>query len=421
MLIHSTVLINGLKVVLAHQPNLPVISAGVFVRQGSRNEDEFENGISHFLEHLIFNNQRAILRNKTAVKEIINNGGILNAHTTKECTSYEGISLRQHASLLLRSLYELVFEADFTEEDVEAERQVILAELNRKLHGSDQVVDYLANGIYGNNGYGNWILGSTLFIQQVKADQMRQCYQKTYVADNIALVILTDLSVHDLIPVIEEIFSKVPSGAPNSIEVPVSESIHLKLLRQKNTSQIYMCLGGVAPSKRDEHVSSFQIAMSAWGGIPNSRLFMSARERYGLVYQIQTFYHHYIQTGYWGIFTSVSKENFATLMSVIAEEIHSIRSEAMCEEEILRTVSVVKTNLLKNLQQPEFFLRLLGRSEVFRETVYANDLVRRLELATTEVMHEMMKQYVLPDNLSCVVMGNIETDEMLQLMSRLEG
>lgn len=420
MLIHSTVLVNGLKVVLAQQPNLPVISAGIFVRQGSRNEEEHESGISHFLEHLIFNNRRAIQRNKVSVREIINNGGILNAHTTKECTSYEGISLRQHARLLLQSLFELVFEADFTEEDVEAERQVILAELNRKLHGSDQIIDYLANGIYGNNGYGNWILGLSTFIQSVKADQMKLRYQQSYVADNISLVILTDLSVHDLMPVIEEIFSRVPSGAPNSIEVPVSENIHLKLLRQKNTNQIYMCLGGIAPSKRNEHVSNFQIALSAWGGIPNSRLFMSAREKYGLVYQIQTFYHHYIQTGYWGIFTSVSKDNFPKLMDVIAEEIYSIRSEPIHEEEILRTVSVVKTNLLKNLQQPEYFLRLLGRSEVFRETVYANDLVRQLELATSEIMYEMVKKYIQPDNLSCVVMGDIETDEMLQHMSRLE-
>ncbi|HEU4964370.1 MAG TPA: pitrilysin family protein [Bacilli bacterium] len=416
MIIHSTVLENGLRIVIAEVPEMPVVSAGLFFRQGSRNEADDENGISHYLEHLLFNNQRAIRRKKRAVESILFNGGVLSAFTTKECTSYEGVALKQHAHLLFESLYELVFEGEFSAEDVEAERPIILAELKRKTAGSDQITDYLVQGIYGNTGYGKWILGTEDFISSVQVDQLRERYEKSYCADNCSLVVLTSLEVRELMPMITELYSRVPSGTPTPLEVNLSEEVHLKVLRQKS-EQVYLCLGGVGPSSRDESTAMFEMAMAAWGSLPNSRLFLSARERDGLVYQIQSFSRHYVQTGQWGVFSSVSRKNFEPLMAVLAEEIHRLREEPLSEAELSRTASVLKTDLYLKMQQTGHFLKLLGRKEIFRETIYPNDLIRQLELATPERVMESVRDSVRPLGTSLVVMGDLDTDQALQAMN----
>lgn len=418
MMIHSAVLENGLRVVIAEVPETPVVSAGVFVRHGSRNEAEYENGISHFLEHLLYNNQRAIRRGKQAVKAILDNGGLLSAFTTKECTSYEGLALKQHAQVLFEALYQLVFEGEFTAEDVEAERPIILAELKRKLGGSDQITDFLVQGIYGNTGYGRWILGTEAFISHVEVERLRQRYEEIYCADNATLVVLTSLDVRELMPMITELYGRVASGCPTPLEVTLSEEVHLKVLRQKS-EQVYVCLGGVGPSSRDEGTALFEMAMAAWGSLPNSRLFLSAREREGLVYQINSFSRHYVQTGTWGIFSSVSRRNFERLMEVLAEEIHRLREEPLSEAELLRTASVLKTDLYLKMQQSGHFLRLLGRKEIFRETVYPNDLIRQFELATPERISQAVRDHVRPLATSLVVMGDLDTDQALQAMNKI--
>lgn len=418
MIVHSTVLENGMRVVVAEVPETAVVSAGLFVRHGSRNETEEESGISHFLEHLLFNNQRAIRRQKRGVEEILNNGGMLSAFTTKECTSFEGTALKKHTGLLFRSLFELVFEGGFTEEDVNAERQIILAEQRRKHSQSDQISDWLAAGMYEKTGYGNWILGSEEFVSNADAQQMQRRYEEIYVADNATLVVLTSDDVRQLMPMIQELYSRVRSGTPTPLEVPLTEAVHLKVLRQKS-EQVFLCLGGIGPSSRDEGESWFEVAMCAWGGIPNSRLFLSAREREGLVYSIQTFTRSYVQSGHWGVYSTVSRSKFEPLMSVLAEEIHRLRTEPLSEAELNRTVSVLKTHLYTRIQQSGQFLRMLGRKEIFRETIYPNDLIRQYELTTPERVQAMVKEYVRPLGVSLVVMGDLDTDQALKAMNEI--
>lgn len=418
MIVHSTVLENGMRVVIAEVPYSPVVSAGIFVRQGSRNECEEESGISHFLEHMLFNNQRAVRRGKKHVEAILDNGGMLGAFTTKECTSYEGTALKQHARLLFHALYELVFEGEFTPEDVDSERQIIMAELKRKLHGSDQIIDYLVQGIYANDGYGRWILGTESFISTVQKEQLEHRYRECYVADNAVLVVVTSEDVRELVTMIAELYGRVPSGDPTPLEVPLTEEVHLKVLRQKS-DQMIVCLGGVGPSSRDEGAARFEMAMCTWGGIPNSRLFMSARERHGLVYQIQSFTRSYVQTGQWGVYSSVARGKFEPLMAVLGEEMQRLRNEPLHEAELNRTVSVLKTDLYTKIQQAGYFLRLLGRKEIFRETIYPNDLIREYERATPERIQALVQEYVQPLQLSLVVMGDLDADQALQAMNKM--
>jgi|GEM_PF-4200101 len=412
----STVLPNGLRFVFIEQDN-PVVEMGIFVRQGSRNEEPSESGVSHFLEHLVANTGRAASRGKESVRDILAAGGILNAHTTKEFTSYEGLALQESAPLLFQALYDLVFDPDVREEDVETERSVILEELHAKLRSSQQLVDHLAQGIYGNIGYGNWILGNEPFLKNVTLETCLARYRTAYVADSTVVIVLAKKGAQYL-NFLADLFGQVPSGRPSPVDVPLAEEIHLKVIPQKSR-QTVVALGSTGPSGRDEGAEVFDLAMAVWGSIPNAQLFTSVREREGLAYHVQTFTTTFIQTGLWGITAGISSENLDRFMDVVGEEIRRVRSEPFDRSEIARGVSVLKTHLYSRSTESDFFMRLVGQRAVFQELFFLNDLFRKFELVTEEAIMDAFDQYVRPERLSVVVIGDHDDENVLAAMKRI--
>jgi predicted Zn-dependent peptidase len=412
----STVLPNGMRFLFVEQDS-PVVEMGIFVRQGSRNEEPHESGVSHFLEHLIANTRRAAERGNHSVRDILAAGGILNAHTTKEFTSYEGLALKEHAPLLFRALYELVFHPDLRPEDVETERHVILEELNAKLRSSQQLVDHLTQGIYGNMSYGNWVLGNEPFLNTVTLNACLQRYQSAYTADSTVVILMAKQGLQYL-DLLVELFGQVPSGRPTPVDVPLAEEIHLKVIRQKSR-QTVLVLGSTGPSARDEDAETFDLAMATWGSIPNAQLFNAIREREGLAYHIQTFTTTFIQTGIWGITAGISADNLDRFMEVVGEEIRRVRTEPLSRAEIARAVSVLKTHLYSRSNETDFVMRLIGQRAVFHELLFLNDLFRKYELADPDAIGETLRQYVRPERLSVVAIGNHDEETVLAAIKRM--
>lgn len=412
IMLFSDVLPNGMRIVIASHPDTAIVSCGIFVRQGSRNEEGYKSGMSHFLEHMIFNTQRAVRRNKTNVSKLLNSGGFVNASTTKECTSFEGTTLVENTEVLLRALYELVFEAKFSAEDIQIERGVILAEIKRKQGSTGKLYDYLTQCLYGQAGYGNLVLGIEETISQFTIEQLMDCYNQIYVADNIVVAVVTNQEPNELMQLANEIFRKVKSGEPTPTNIPVSEEVHLKVLRQKS-EQVHLVMGGIAPSIRDESSPSFDVSIHAWGVVPNSRLFLEVRERRGLVYQIQSFYNGYFQTGHWGIYTIVPRNKFDEVMRVLVNEVDRIGKEPFSTNETSRTISAFKTNLYSKFQHSDYYQKSIGRREIFGESFYPNNMIRRYERAEPNQMFENTSKYINPHRLSIAAIGEIERDDIL--------
>ena len=419
MIVNSEVLENGLRVIVVNWPKSKLLNVGLFVRQGARNENESTNGVSHFLEHMLGNTQRATRLGKSSVKTLLSVGGLVNAHTTKEYTSYECSVLSEHFDLSLQVLYDLVFQPNLSPEEVELERRVILAELARKLSSANQLIEHFAQGVFSSTGYGNWILGSKETIEQVTSESLQILYEETYVADNMSIVIVTDLESRDVIHRVAERFGDVLSGIPNPIEIPMLEAVGLKVLRQPGTPQLSFCLGGIGPSSRDESSLQYSVGITSWGTIPNCRFFEEVRDRRGLVYSLQSFYHSYIQTGIWGVAGTVEKKNFAELMNVIGHHIHNARSHGLQEDEISSGISMLKTAYLTEIQQQKVFMNMIGKNAIFSNLIYPNDAFRQFALATLDVIKGLFYQYIQPTRLSIVVLGDVDSEAVLEYMTKI--
>ncbi|WLD93107.1 pitrilysin family protein [Alkalihalobacillus sp. AL-G] len=420
MYTHTYVLENGIRVIVVNTNDQSMTTtAGIFVRQGGRNESESDNGISHFIEHLLANTNRAIENKKTAVKKILSNGGILNATTTKEITYYHGTCLKEHTNDLIDSLFELIYKPDITDLDIEREKKIILDEYRNKLSTTNQIYEHFWSSIYGKKTYGNWVIGNEKTIKSFNRDQIEQYYDSIYIADNMSVVVLTNEDAYKVINKINEVFSKIPIGTPNPTEVLLAHEVGLNNI-QTSSDQLVVCFGDKGPSFSDHNSTSFELLTALWGSIPSSRLFQVLREEYNLVYQIQSFSNTYVQTGNYGIIANVHKNNFQKFVSLLYYEIERLRNEFFEPEEISRAVSVLKTFLLTKLNSPDFLLRLIGTRAAFGHHFFLNEMVRELSRITPDHLMSLANEYIKPDNLSIITLGNITGDEIMDTIYKKE-
>ncbi|WP_128895465.1 M16 family metallopeptidase [Longirhabdus pacifica] len=420
MYTHTYVLENGIRVVVVN-PNdqLMTTTAGIFIRQGGRNENDVNNGISHFIEHLLANTSSAITSEKEHVKRILANGGILNASTTKELTYYFGTCLKEYSNDLVHALYELVCQFNITEEDIERERKIILDEYRNKLKTTNQIYEHFWSTIYGNMSYGNWIIGTEENIHHFDSDHITNYYHETYVADNMTVVLITNEKAEEVINMTVDIFSDVKNGMPTPLEVVLAHEVGLTNI-QTNSDQLVVCFGDKGPSFSDHHSVSFELLTAVWGSIPSSRLFQVLREEHNLVYQVQTFSNSYVQTGNYGVIANVHKNNFQNFIDILYYEFSLLTQESFIPEEISRAVSVLKTFLLTKLNSPDFLLKLIGSRAVFGHYFFINEMIRELSRVTPEELQHIAKQYIKPDNISIISIGNITEDDIMNALYKKE-
>lgn len=420
MYTHSYVLENGIRVIVVNTNDQSMTTtAGVFIRHGGRNESELDNGMSHFIEHLLANTKSAVDKNKMFVKKIQSNGGILNATTTKEITYYHGTCLKEYTSDLIEALYEIVNEPDFTHMDVAREKKIIMDEYRNKRSTTNQIYEHFWSTIYGNKTYGNWVIGNEDTIQSFNLEQIRGYYETTYNADNMTVVVLTSEDAYKVINKINEIYSSVKNGTPSPTEVVVAHEVGLNNI-QTSSDQLVVCFGDKGPSFSDHNSTSFELLTALWGSIPSSRLFQVIREEHNLVYQIQSFSNTYVQTGNYGVIANVHKNNFHKFVELLYYEIDRLRNEPFKQDEISRAVSVLKTFLLTKLNSPDFLLRLIGNRAAFGHHFFLNEMVRELGRITPDHLLTLANDYMKPDNLSVITLGNITGDEIMETIYQKE-
>lgn len=414
MIIHSSVLENGVKVVVVQSKNQRTTTAGVFLRQGARNETFEQNGISHFVEHVISNTSKNATHKKHVTK-MISNGGILNATTTKDITFYFGTCLSTHTADLLKALQEMVFEARFTEDIIEHERKIITDEFDNKLKTTGQIFEHFWETIYGNMTYGQWVIGRREFISSVNAHMLEEFYNQHYVADNTTVVIISDLDIYEIISITSEIFGEIQSGMVNPNEVKLSTNTGLKII-PSNSQQLSFCLGSYCPSFRDSHTTEFELLIALWGSIPSSRLFNTLREQKSLVYQVQSFSHSFVQTGNFGVTAYVNKKSLPEFINALYEEIYRLRNVPFEQEEINRGISVLKTFLLTRLSSPDFLLKLIGLRATFGHHFFLNQMIRELERVTPEKLLNIAREVVIAEEMSLVCIGDVSAEEILDII-----
>src|SRR5205823_5025958 len=363
--IETTQLGNGVRVVTEHMPHVRSVSLGIWIGTGSRREAPEENGICHFIEHMVFKGTK----NRTAediARSVDSIGGGLDAFTSKEMVSYNTKVLDEHLPIAFDVLSDMVRNPLFREEDIEKEKGVILEELKMEVDNPE----YLLHEIFSSNFWkdhpiGKPILGTKDTVQKFHRDMLNEYYTRFYSPANILITAAGNLDHANLVGLARKYFDDLP---PNGTLMPDKKPTpHARLVFRNKTSleQTHLYMGVPAYAMPHESRFACYVLNTVLGGGMSSRLFQNIREKQGLAYAVYSELSMYSDPGCMAIYAGTSVETAGKVVDSIVKEFRELKETPVPAEELRRAKDHLKGSFVLGLESTSSRMGNLARQEMY--------------------------------------------------------
>jgi len=382
---------NGLRIVLESVPTVRSVTIGIWVRTGSRQETEQNNGISHFLEHMIFKGTK----NRTArqIAEAFDSiGGQVNAFTSKEYTCFYARVLDTYKERALDVLTDMLFNSTFLEEEIEREKKVVMEEI--KMYEDtpdDHVHDLLATATFGNHPLGRPIIGTDKQIKSFTKQTLID-YMKDFYTPNNIVVSVAGNAEREFIYKIESLFSSL-KDSKSSIKREKPTFLANKIIKNKETEQAHVCLGYQGLAVNDSRISALLIINSILGGGMSSRLFQEVREKHGLAYSVFSYHAAYLDCGVLTIYAGTNKEQVDLLQTTIKQTIYNLVDKGLTDKEFTNSKEQLKGNMMLSLESTNSRMSRNGRNELLLGRQRSlDDVIHDIDGVDRNTINEVMEQ-----------------------------
>lgn len=411
----KTTLANGLRIVSESIPYMSSISLGIFVGTGSRNETPAEQGVSHFIEHLMFKGTHK--RSAKDIAETVDDvGGQLNAATDRENTCYYIKVLPEHLPLGMDILSDMLLNSKFADTDVEKERQVVLEEISLYEDSPDELIhDLHMNSLWPGHALGRNILGTRQTIAAMDRQAILDYRTRHYMPDNLVIAAAGNLNHDQLVELCQTYWDGIQGQSPASLD-PTPTFVAARLMQEKDIEQLHICLGtpGVAHDSPEYYAS--HVLNTILGGGVSSRLFQSIREDRGLAYSVCSYPSSFRDTGLLTIYTGVSPENSREVIEITNAIIADIRTNGVRSEEMKRAKEQLKAGLMFSMESSASRMSRVGRAEISaREYLSPEKLAAKVEAVTLEQMFAMAQPLYRPESTCLTALGPIEAARLTDL------
>lgn len=404
--IQKEILPNGLTVVTEVMPAVRSVSIGIWVRTGSRHEREPENGITHFLEHMVFKGTR----NRTA-EEIARSadaiGGHLDAFTAKECTSFSVKVLDEHVPRAFDVLTDLVKNPLLRPEDIAKESRVVQEEIKMVEDTPDDLVhEIFTQSYWRGHALGRPILGTRQTVRSFDRRHLVDYFHRHYAPQNIVITAAGHLKHERIVDLIAKGFSDVPSGKPMPTQTsPVPHPV-IRRRQKKNLEQAHILLGAPAYSNSHEKRYACYLMNTVMGGGMSSHLFQNIREQRGLAYAVFSGLSTFRDVGYLTVYAGTAKENVRQVVDLVTEEFRRMKTELLAEEEIQRAKDYLKGSMLLGLESSSSRMSNLARQEMyFGRHVSMDEIAKRVDAVTREEVLEVANELLDCSRLGLTILG----------------
>ena len=409
---HKTVLKNGVKILSEKLEHFRSVSLGIWVNVGSREEKAQENGISHFIEHMIFKGTQS--RNSLEIaKQLDAIGGLSNAFTGKETTCFHSRVLDKHFSSLAEILLDIFLNSAFDPVEMDRERQVILQEINMVEDTPDEQVHVLFNHLFWmKHPLGMSILGTGETVSGIDKELILHYIKKFYTPDRITIAAAGNIDHDVLLGYFQPLFESIePTHESHPRIVP---DIHGGVLcHYKETEQVHICLGGKAPHLSSDLRFAGAILNTILGGSMSSRLFQEIREKRGLAYSVYSFLSGYIDTGLLGVYVGTDPKEVNSVLGLVNKEIKRILKGELSESDLAEAREHLIGGILLGAESPDSRMMRLAKNEyVFGRYVDFDEMVAQLEKVTIEDMIAIAKETFRDQAVSLVVLGPTKEEDL---------
>ena len=406
--IRREVLPNGLAVITEEMKHIRSVSIGIWVKTGSRDEDKAWNGISHFVEHMVFKGTQH--RSAEAIaRQVDSIGGNIDAFTAKECVSFSIKVLDEHVPIALDVLSDLVLNPVFDEQDITRERGVILEEIKM----DEDNPDYLVHEIFTQNFWkdhplGRPILGTRDTVRRFERPPVVDFYRQRFSPGNVIITAAGSLVHENFVELVNKYFHTMKPVSNGFHSAPPTIVPRIVLRNKKSLEQVQICVGVPSYPITHEKRHSSYILNTLLGGGMSSRLFQNIRERQGLAYAIYSDLNPYRDTGCLSVYAGTSRTSAVRVVECVVSEFRRLKNERVPDEELRRAKDQLKGSLMLSLESSTARMSNLARQEMYFDRFYGLDeLIEKIEAVSADELQTLANTFFQTDNIAVTVLGNL--------------
>jgi len=399
---------NGLTVITEQMQHIRSASIGIWLQTGSRDEEAEWNGISHFIEHMVFKGTKHRSAEEIA-REVDSIGGNMDAFTAKECICFNVKVLDEHVPTALDILSDLVLNPVFDAADIARERGVIMEEIKM----DEDNPDYLVHEIFTQNFWkdhplGKPILGTKETVRRFERQPVIDAYAHRFAPGNIIVSAAGNLDHENFVELVRNHFehmTPMSNGFHSSAPKIVSR---ITLRNKKALEQVQLCLGVPAHPIAHEKRHAGYILNTLLGGGMSSRLFQNIRERQGLAYSIYSDLNPYRDTGCLAVYAGTSLASASKVVQSVVGEFRKLKTQQVTDEELRRSKAQLKGSLMLSLESSTSRMSNLARQEMYFDRFYdLDELIARIEAVTAEDLIQMANEFFKTESVAVTALGNL--------------
>ncbi len=412
---------NSLSLVTNHMPDRESLAIGIWIRAGSRNENEKNSGISHFLEHMLFKGTPS--RDCRKLKEEIEGrGGSLNGFTSEEASCFLAKVSYKHVDVALEVLSDMVLNASVKQDELDRERRVIIEEI--KMYQdlpNHHVHDILAEIMWPGNPLGLSIAGSMQSVNAISRKDILGYRDENYTTGNIVIVLCGNLDHGDIELRVKNIFSSAREGKTGHGKAFCNNQSKpcIKILN-KDTKQSHISIGLHSFGKLHKDRYALTLLHIILGANMSSRLFENIREKKGLAYEIGSDIKRYNETGAFMVHAGTEHKKAPEAIRCILKELKEVKEKQVSAGELKRAKEFFKIQLLMALEDTVDRMLWLGEHAAsLNKLPDRKEIMKKVEAVTANEMKLVAQSIFKSSGLNIAVIGELKDKERKEIEKEL--
>ncbi|MDI6704088.1 MAG: pitrilysin family protein [bacterium] len=409
---HKHVFENGITLIVDEMSHVRSVSIGIWVKVGTKHEDSSENGISHFIEHMMFKGTRS--KSAQQIAETIDGvGGQLGAFTSREHTCYYAKVSNEHVTTAISLLSDIFLNSLFDSEEVEKEKRVVLEEIKMVEDDPQELIhDLFTQTIWGSSSLGQPILGKASVINSLDSDRLIDFWHTHYTPDRIVISVAGNVDYNLILKEIGSFFNS-SNGTPWGQKMDLPEVKRNLSFKKRDLEQIHLCLGVPGLPYTDKDRYALLILNTILGGGMSSRLFQEIREKRGLAYAVYSYQASYKDAGLFVVYMGTSPKNLQESTDIIFSQFFDLKNNGITDVELGKAKEQLKGNLILHSEDTYDRMTRLARHELYFKRFFTLDeTLHMIDEVNLSQVKEVARSLFQSEYLNLVLIGNVKEEDV---------
>jgi predicted Zn-dependent peptidase len=411
----KTVLDGGLRIITEKIPGARSVAIGIWIDIGSRDERKEENGICHFVEHMLFKGTRSQSAEKIAAS-LESLGGSLNAFTSREQTCFHAYILDEHLPQAVDVLADILMNSTISPMNIRREKSVVVEEIREVDETpSDHIHELFSNSFWRGQPLGWPIMGSRENVMALDRRRIKAFIKNHYRAGQVIVAAAGNLNHRRLAAMIERKLN-FPSGNANRGEAAAAPVGFSTDFFNNGSDQTHLCLGFPGLSYSDSDKLKLLALHTYLGGGMSSVLFQKIREEKGMAYSLYTFADFYRDSGIFGAYLATDRRHLHDAVEIMLREFRKVKKVRLPRAKFDRIIDQFKGSLVLGMESTSGRMNRLARQEIYTEKyISLREALRSIGRIESDDLLETARRILNPENITITALGSADKDDLKQV------